>query len=86
MISRFLTFKSIARIAFLLACGALLGFGLLKEKHIVQPLTTQGSASLRSGLDFIADTTIDRYMLRDGQLVDIYSLSGNVLGLKDCKT
>ncbi len=38
------------------------------------------------GLEFIADATVDGYILRDGKLADLYSLKPAFAQVKDCAT
>ncbi len=77
--------KTILRAVFLGVSVLLLAVSAVREKHEIHPLTS-GPSTTHSGAQFIAGATVDTYMLRDGQLVDVFSLSDNVLGLKDCKT
>jgi hypothetical protein len=67
------------------AAIAVLGYGLLREKHWVRSLAEDRTEGL-SGPAFAAGATYDGYLRRDGQLYDVYSLQPRVAQEKDCKT
>ncbi|MCY2952177.1 MAG: hypothetical protein NTU53_09400 [Planctomycetota bacterium] len=77
--------KTIYRVIFLVICILLLGYGLAFERHRVRALDTDQTQTL-SGPVFIQGATVDSFMLKDGQVFDVYSLSKTMANEKDCKT
>ena len=59
--------------------------GLFYERHEVQRLDG-GEAATLDGATFVAGTAGDNYMLKDGALYAVNSLSPNAASAKDCKT
>lgn len=77
--------KTIARLTFLLICLALLAYAIFVERHPVRSLDSDHTQYLK-GPEFVQGATVDSYMLKDGQIFDIYSLSKSTANEKDCKT
>ena len=77
--------KMVIRLTFLIICMLLLGDGLLFERHQVKALDSD-QAKRVGGPSFVQGATVDSYMLLDGQVFDVYSLSKATANVKDCKT
>jgi hypothetical protein len=63
------------RVLFLALCTAALFFGLFKESHTINALTSGNSAKL-NGPSYAEVATYDGLTVREGRLYDIYSISG----------
>jgi hypothetical protein len=59
--------------------------GLLWETHTVKRLDA-GEAAVIKGPDFVAGAAVDDYLLKDGDLYGVASLSSEAASAKDCKT
>ncbi len=77
--------KTIARLTFLVICLALLAYGIFIERHPVRSLDSDHTQNLK-GPEFVQAATVDSFLLKDGQVFDIYSLSKSTANEKDCKT
>ncbi len=62
-------------------------YGLSLEKRTVMKVSAEPEVErVVNGLEFIADATVDGYILRDGKLADLYSLKPAFAQVKDCAT
>jgi len=59
--------------------------GLFLERHEIQRLDG-GEAATLGGASFVAGAAVDDFMLKDGALYAVKSLSPNAASAKDCKT
>ncbi|MGD0094063.1 MAG: hypothetical protein ABSE73_29490 [Planctomycetota bacterium] len=73
------------RLLFLAIGLAALLAGLFCERHEIQRLDG-GAAATLGGATFVAGTAVDDFMLKDGALYKVNSLSPNAASAKDCKT
>jgi hypothetical protein len=73
------------KLAFLAGCLALLGYGLMLEKHEIRSLATEERRQV-SAMTFVSGTTTDDFLRRDGGLYDVSSLLPSWASVKDCKT
>jgi hypothetical protein len=73
------------RAAFLIFCGCLLLLGLYSEHHTINRLDRAAPGDF-NGLSFIQGATVDKFLLKDGLLFAVDSLSPEGNQAKDCKT
>ena len=73
------------RVLFLVLGLAGLLASLVLERHSIQRLDG-GKAVRLDGVGFVAGAAVDNYLLRDGALYAVNSLSPNASSAKDCKT
>ncbi len=65
--------------------SALLAYAILGEKHDVFNLSKPEEKKV-SGFEYTETATFDGFMLKNGKVYDIYSLTPDVLQIKDCST
>lgn len=75
----------LVRLMFLIGCVALLGYGLMRERHEIRSLG-DGEPRQLTGPQFVEGTTTDDFMLMEGRLYDVRSLVPYSASIKDCKT
>jgi hypothetical protein len=79
--------RLVLRYAILLLAAGGLVYGLGLEKREVMKVSAEPKVEREvDGLGFIEDATVDGYILRDGQLADLYSLKPPFAQVKDCAT
>jgi len=79
--------RLILRWTVLVLAVAGLVYGLFAESWTVMKVSADPQVEREvNGLEFIADATVDGYILRDGSLADLYSLKPAFAQVKDCAT